>query len=234
MNSFIWFITSKCEIFLPRWELRTNLEITSISILVEISDATNCHPEHGVVCPVQTDGPGLIIPVAKGVQVDVHSSTNLRLTVKEIWSSNNEIRPTGWRNKCGDLRSSLTYSQKIMLIIILLSPILVQVCCGHRIPKGRCQLLPPENVLWHQSVHIVFPQQHHRSCVISPRRPRHEGQLPNAHYIHGWVDWKSWKERTAGGREEKGQGWVSTVGLLGSSPLWRHVLLIFILMKCVL
>lgn len=117
--------------FSPCQELRTNLEITSISILVEISDATDCHPEHGVVRPVQTDGPGLIIPVAKGVQVDIHSSTDLRLTVKEIWSSNNEICPTGYRNKCGDLRSSLAYSQKIMWIIIFLSPILVQVCCGH-------------------------------------------------------------------------------------------------------
>lgn len=81
--------------FFPCRKLRTNLEITSISILVEISDATDCHPKHGIVCPVQTDGPGLIVPVAKGVQVDVHSSTDLRLTVKEIWSSNNEICPTG-------------------------------------------------------------------------------------------------------------------------------------------
>lgn len=177
----IWFLF----FFLSCWELRTNLEITSISILVQISNAADCHPEHGVVGPVQTDGPGLIIPVAKGVQVDVHSSTNLRLAVKEIWSSNNEICPTGQKNECGDLRSSLIYFRKIMLVIILLSPILVQVCCSHRIPKGGCQLLPPENVLWHQSVHVVFPQQQHRSCVISPRCPCHEGQLPNGHYVHG-------------------------------------------------
>lgn len=72
--------------------------LTSISVLVKISNTAHRHSKHGIVGPIETDGPSLIIPVAKGVQVDVYSPTNLSLTVKEVWSSNNQIRPTKDRN----------------------------------------------------------------------------------------------------------------------------------------
>lgn len=80
----------------------TTHALTSVSVLVQISDAADGHPEHGVVGPVETDRPGLIVPVAEGVQVDVHSPADLCLTVKEIRSSDNQIRPSVPRNKTRD------------------------------------------------------------------------------------------------------------------------------------
>lgn len=67
------------------------------------------------------------------------------------------------------------------------APVLVQVRGGHRVAEGRGQLLSPEDVLRHQSVHVILLQEHHSPCVIGPRCPRHEGQLPEAHYPHGGV-----------------------------------------------
>lgn len=107
------------------------------------------------------------------------------------------------------------------------SPVPVEISCSYRVPKWRRQLLPPENVLWHQPVHIVLPQENHCPCVIGPGCTRHEGQLPKAHYPHGRVHRKPWKKKKTDGRTEgkmgagggKGQGLVLTVGLRGSSPL---------------
>lgn len=67
--------------------------LTSVPVLVQISYVADCHSKHGVVGPVETDGPSLVVPVTEGVQVHVHSPTNLCLTVKEIRSSNNQICP---------------------------------------------------------------------------------------------------------------------------------------------
>lgn len=74
-------------------------DLTSVSVLINISDVADCHTKHGVIGPVEPDGPSLIVPVAKGVQVDIHCSTDLCLTVKEIWSSNNQIGPTWNRQR---------------------------------------------------------------------------------------------------------------------------------------
>lgn len=72
---------------------------TSVSILVNISNVADCHSKHGVVGSVEADGPSLIIPVSEGVQVDVHSSSDLGFTVKEVGSADDQIRPTNVNNK---------------------------------------------------------------------------------------------------------------------------------------
>lgn len=67
---------------------------TSVSILVNISNVADCHSKHGVIGSIEADGPSLIVPVSERVQVDVHSSSNLGFTVKEVGSPDNQIRPT--------------------------------------------------------------------------------------------------------------------------------------------
>lgn len=85
----------------------------------------------------------------------------------------------------------------------LVSPVIVEVCGGDRIPKRRSQLLPPEDVLWHQPVHVVFLQQHHGPGMIGPGSPSHEGELPEVHYSHGRVYRKPWKMRKTSKAEEE-------------------------------
>ena len=80
--------------------------LTAISVLVQISDVADRHSKHGVVGPVETDRPSLIIPVAKGVQVHVHGPSDLCFTVKEIRSSNDQIRPAGNRNADRELKKN--------------------------------------------------------------------------------------------------------------------------------
>lgn len=86
-----------------------------------------------------------------------------------------------------DISSTIIY---VMIMQTDSSPVPVQICRSHRVPERRRQLLPPEDVLRHQPVHVVFPQQHHGPRVIGPRCTRHEGQLPEAHYPHGRVHGK--------------------------------------------
>lgn len=87
------------------------------------------------------------------------------------------------------------------------SPVVVQIRRSYRVPKWRRQFLPPEDVLRHQPVHVVLPQQHHCSCVIGPRCTRHKGQLPEAHDPHGRVHRKPWKtEGRTEGKKRKGSG----------------------------
>lgn len=93
------------------------------------------------------------------------------------------------------------------------SPITVQIRRSHRIPKRRRQLFPPEDVLRHQPIHIILPQQHHRSCVIGPRCTGQKGQLPEAHDSHGGVYRKSWKSRETYRRREAGQRRGSEVSI---------------------
>lgn len=132
---------------------------------------------------------------------------------KVIWLQNDYLF---WSHS---LKSSVIWFLMLVqtdLIINISSPVLVQICCSNRVPKWRRQLLPPENVLWHQAVHVILLQQQHCPCVIGPGCTRHEGELPEVHYPHGWVHWKPWwgRRRRAGWRKRKGQGLVSTVGSL--------------------
>lgn len=41
--------------------------LTSVSVLVKISNVADCQSKHGVIGPIETDGPSLIVPVAEGV-----------------------------------------------------------------------------------------------------------------------------------------------------------------------
>lgn len=68
---------------------------TSIPILVQIPYVADRYPKHRVICPVETDGPSLVIPVAEGVQVHIYSPTYLCFAVKEVRSSHNQICPAG-------------------------------------------------------------------------------------------------------------------------------------------
>lgn len=81
----------------------TEINPTSVSILINISNVADCHSKHGVVGPVEADGSSLIIPVSERVQVDVHSSSDLGFAVKEVWSSDNQVSPTEKRFKKLDL-----------------------------------------------------------------------------------------------------------------------------------
>ena len=82
----------------PEWHLEVikhslvlldTLVLTSISILVQISDVADRHPEHGVIRPVEADRPSVIVPVTERVQVDVDGSTDLGLAVEKVGSSDN-------------------------------------------------------------------------------------------------------------------------------------------------
>lgn len=83
---------------------------TSVSVLVNISNVADGHSEHGVIGSVQADGPSLIIPVSKRVQVDVHGSSNLGFTVKEVGRSDYQIRPTS-----DDIKKKENANQRYLL-----------------------------------------------------------------------------------------------------------------------
>ena len=74
---------------------------TSVSVLVQVPDAADRHAEHGVVGAVEAYGPGLVVPVAEGVQVHVHGPADLRLAVKEVGGAHNQVCPAGGRTKAG-------------------------------------------------------------------------------------------------------------------------------------
>lgn len=73
--------------------LHHTVSLTSISVLVQISNTVHRHPKHGVICTVESDWPRVIVPVTKWVQININSSTNFCLTVKKVWSANNQVGP---------------------------------------------------------------------------------------------------------------------------------------------
>lgn len=59
-------------------------------------------------------------------------------------------------------------------------PVFVEVHHGHIVTKGGSQSWAFQNVFWGEHIRClcVFPQQDHRSTVISSGSPRYHGQTP--------------------------------------------------------
>lgn len=67
--------------------------LTFITIPVQISSTADGHPKHRVIRSVESDR-SCLFPVAGWVQKHIHRTSNLCLSVEEIWSSHYKICPT--------------------------------------------------------------------------------------------------------------------------------------------